>query len=160
MLYTTIESPLGPLLLAANDRGLCLISFAASERATGPQAGWIQDDSPFTKTIQQLRAYFGGELREFDVRLCLEGTDFQMRVWKNLSAIPFGQTLSYGQLAQQIGQPKAARAVGLANGSNPIPIIVPCHRVIGASGKLTGYGGGLDIKQKLLRLESRQMCLD
>lgn len=159
MVYTMIESPLGPLLLAANDRGLCLISFAASERATVPQAGWIQDESPFTKTIRQLRAYFAGELREFDVRLCLEGTDFQMRVWKSLCAIPFGQTLSYGQLAHRLGQPKAARAVGLANGSNPIPIIVPCHRVIGASGKLTGYGGGLDIKQKLLRLESRQMCL-
>jgi methylated-DNA-[protein]-cysteine S-methyltransferase len=98
-------------------------------------------------------------LQEFDLPLVLEGTPFQVRVWQSLRVIPYGQTISYGQLAHQIGQPNAARAVGLANGSNPIPIIVPCHRVIGSNGKLTGYGGCFSIKQKLLSLESRQMRL-
>jgi len=111
---------------------------------------------PFQETIRQLRAYFAGELKDFDLRLSLIGTDFQLRVWHTLQTIPYGETISYGQLAHRIGSPKAARAVGLANGSNPIPIVVPCHRVIGSNGSLVGYGGGLSNKKALLALESRQ----
>ncbi len=159
MHYTKIQSPLGPLLLAANDRGLRLLSFAASKRAILPQPDWTQDKKPFRETILQLQAYFRGELREFDLPLALEGSTFQLRVWQILRAIPFGKTVSYGELAERIGQPKAARAVGLANGLNPIPIIVPCHRVIGSNGNLTGYGGGVSIKKKLLSFESGQLRL-
>jgi methylated-DNA-[protein]-cysteine S-methyltransferase len=157
--YTNFTSPLGPLLLAANDRGLSVVSFAASRRAVRPQPDWKHEDAPFAEIIRQLNAYFRGELTEFDLPLAIEGTPFQLRVWRSLCEIPFGTTISYGQLARRIGQPKAVRAVGLANGSNPIPIIVPCHRVIGSNGKLTGYGGGLPIKEKLLALESRQIRL-
>jgi len=159
MFYTKLESPLGTLLLEANDSGLCALSFAGSKRAARPHPGATQDDAPFAETIRQLQAYFRGELKDFDLPLALIGTPFQLRVWQRLRAIPFGETISYGQLAKQIGKPKAARAVGLANGSNPIPIIVPCHRVIGSNGHLTGYGGGLSIKEKLLAFESRQLPL-
>ena len=106
-----------------------------------------------------MHAYFGGELEAFDLALAPKGTPFQLGVWKKLCEIPFGETISYGELARRIGNPKAYRAVGLANGSNPIAIIVPCHRVIGSNGKLTGYGGGLPIKEKLLALERRQLRL-
>jgi len=106
-----------------------------------------------------LQAYFRGELKEFDLPLALEGTKFQLRVWNTLRTISYGVTISYLQLAKRIGNPNASRAVGLANGSNPIPIIIPCHRVIGSNGKLTGYGGGLPIKEKLLALEKRQLRL-
>jgi methylated-DNA-[protein]-cysteine S-methyltransferase len=157
--YTEIESPVGPLLLAANGRGLCLLSFLAGKRAVHPQPDWTRKKAPFTETIRQLRAYFRGELKEFDLPLVLDGTPFQLRVWHALRTIPYGQTISYGQLARRIGQPTAVRAVGLANGANPISIIVPCHRVIGADGSRTGYGGGLPITQKLLALESRQLLL-
>ena len=159
MYCTKFQSPLGPLLLAANDRGLCLLSFAASKRAILPQPDWTQDKAPFEEAILQLQAYFHGELKEFDLPLNLEGSTFQLRVWQSLRAIPFGETISYGELAQRIGQPKAARAVGLANSLNPIPIIVPCHRVIGSNGNLTGYGGGIRIKEKLLSFESGQLRL-
>lgn len=159
MHYTKIQSPLGPLLLAANDHGLRFLSFAASKRAILLQPDWTQDKKPFRETILQLQAYFHGELREFDLPLALEGSIFQLRVWQSLRAIPFGKTVSYGELAERIGQPKAARAVGLANGLNPIPIIVPCHRVIGSNGNLTGYGGGVSIKKKLLSFESGQLRL-
>jgi methylated-DNA-[protein]-cysteine S-methyltransferase len=159
MNYTKIESPLGPLLLAANDHGLRFLSFAASKRAVRPRTDWVQDTKPFREAIRQLQAYFRGELREFDLALDLEGSEFQLRVWKSLRAIPYGKTVSYGELAKRIGEPKAARAVGLANGSNPIPIIVPCHRVIGSNGNLTGYGGGISIKEKLLSFESGQLRL-
>ena len=120
---------------------------------------WKQDKAPFVEVIRQLQAYFDGELREFDLPLAPEGTEFQLRVWNTLRAIPYGETISYAQLAQKIGDPKAVRAVGLANGSNPIPIIIPCHRVIGSNGSLTGFGGGLSNKKKLLALESRQLSL-
>ena len=106
-----------------------------------------------------MEAYFGGALQDFNLPLSLEGTEFQLRVWRCLRNIPYGETISYGQLAQRIGKPKALRAVGLANGSNPIPIIIPCHRVIGSDGSLTGFGGGLPIKKKLLALEGKQMSL-
>ena len=109
--------------------------------------------------MTQLRAYFAGELETFDLTLAPEGTPFQQRVWDELCKIAYGETISYGELAKRIGNPNASRAVGLANGSNPIPIVIPCHRVIGSNGKLTGYGGGLPIKGKLLALEKRQLRL-
>jgi methylated-DNA-[protein]-cysteine S-methyltransferase len=154
--YTRYESPLGSTLLAADERGLRLISFAEGKRPERPESNWHKDRMPFQEAIRQLRAYFAGELKDFDLRLSLIGTDFQLRVWHTLQTIPYGETISYGQLAQRIGSPKAARAVGLANGSNPIPIVVPCHRVIGSNGSLVGYGGGLSNKKALLALESRQ----
>jgi methylated-DNA-[protein]-cysteine S-methyltransferase len=150
---------MGMMLLAADDRGLRLISFALGKRPERPQSGWQQDRAPFVETIRQLRAYFERELKNFDLPLSLEGTEFQLRVWHSLLAIPYGQTISYGQLACRVGIPKGARAVGLANGSNPIPIIVPCHRVIGSNGSLVGYGGGLSNKKALLFLEKQQEFL-
>ena len=111
------------------------------------------------KTVSQLRSYFAGEREEFDLPLAPEGTPFQQEVWRRLCEIPYGETISYGELARRIGNPQASRAVGLANGSNPIPIVIPCHRVIGSNGKLTGYGGGLPIKEKLLALERKQLRL-
>jgi methylated-DNA-[protein]-cysteine S-methyltransferase len=159
MYYTNFKSPVGSLLLAADDRGLCFISFSTSRRAVRVEPNWKRDPAAFEETICQLQAYFRGELKDFSLPLALDGTPFQLSVWKNLLAIPYGKTISYGQLADRIRQPKAVRAVGLANGQNPIPIVIPCHRVIGSNGKLTGYGGGLPVKEKLLALESRQMRL-
>src|SRR5437660_8221964 len=157
--YTTFESPVGTLLLASDSHALRLVSFESSKHAAPPQADWTQDRAPFTEVIRQLRAYFRGELNEFDLPLAPEGTEFQLRVWNALRAIPYGETISYAQLAERLGNPRAVRAVGLANGSNPIPIIVPCHRVIGSDGSLTGFGGGLSTKQKLLDLENKQLRL-
>ena len=157
--YTTIESPVGLLLLAGDARGLRSVNFESSKRAAKVQSHWKENEAPFAEVIRQLQAYFRGELKDFDLPLAPEGTEFQLRVWRNLQTIPYGGTISYGQLAQRIGNPKAVRAVGLANGCNPIPIIIPCHRVIGSDGSLTGFGGGLPNKKKLLALESRQMDL-
>jgi methylated-DNA-[protein]-cysteine S-methyltransferase len=135
------------------------VSFENSKRAAHPQANWKQDSGRFKEVRRQLEAYFSGKLREFELPLAMEGTDFQLCVWNALRTIPYGETISYAQLATRIGNPKAVRAVGLANGCNPIPIIVPCHRVIGSDGSLTGFGGGLPTKQKLLDLESKQLRL-
>jgi methylated-DNA-[protein]-cysteine S-methyltransferase len=157
--YTQIESPLGPLLLVADEVGLRQILFVNGRHAAHPDPSWKQDRAPFSEPIHQLQAYFAGDLENFDLQLAPEGTPFQLAVWHRLCDIPYGETISYGQLANQIGNPKASRAVGLANGSNPIPIVIPCHRVIGSNGKLTGYGGGLPIKEKLLALERRQLRL-
>lgn len=157
--YTQIDSPIGPLLLAADETGLRLIQFKTSKHAQPPGEDWEENARPLKDVIRQLRAYFAGKLEEFDLPLAPDGTDFQQKVWRRLCDIPYGETISYGQLAQRIGNPNASRAVGLANGSNPIPIIIPCHRVIGSNGKLTGYGGGLPIKEKLLALERRQLTL-
>jgi len=157
--FTQIESPLGPLLLVADEAGLREIRFVNGRHPTAPEPSWKEDHAPLSKTIQQLQTYFAGELENFDLRLAPEGTPFQLGVWRRLCDIPYGETISYGELAGRIGNPKASRAVGLANGSNPIPIVIPCHRVIGSNGKLTGYGGGLPIKEKLLALERRQLCL-
>jgi methylated-DNA-[protein]-cysteine S-methyltransferase len=157
--FTRIESPLGPLLLAADDVGLRRIEFANGRSAFLPDPAWKEDSSPLEEVIRQLRAYFAGELDSFDLPLAPEGTPFQLKVWNLLCDIPYGETISYGELAHRIGNPKASRAVGLANGSNPIPIVIPCHRVIGSNGKLTGYGGGLPVKEKLLALERRQLRL-
>ena len=151
--FTRIDSPVGPLLLVASEAGLEMISFCAKERPERVLPEWVEDRAPFSAVIEQLEAYFAGRLREFDVPLALKGTAFQLRVWEALRSIPYGATTSYGALAKLLGDVKATRAVGLANGRNPVPIIVPCHRVIGADGSLTGFGGGLPIKRKLLVLE-------
>ena len=156
--YASLDTPVGLLLLRANEDGLREITFLKAGRVL-PKSDWQEDPRAFREPVRQLRAYFAGELEQFDIRLAPEGTEFQQRVWTELSKIPYGETVSYGELARRIGNPKASRAVGLANGSNPIPIIIPCHRVIGSNGKLTGYGGGLPVKEKLLALERRQLRL-
>jgi methylated-DNA-[protein]-cysteine S-methyltransferase len=157
--YTQIESPLGPLLLAGDENSLREIRFVNGRHSGKPDPAWIDSPGPLQETVRQLCAYFGGEIEEFDLPLAPEGTPFQQKVWHELCEIPYGETISYGELARRIGNPNASRAVGLANGSNPIPIIIPCHRVIGSNGRLTGYGGGLPIKEKLLALEKRQLRL-
>jgi len=157
--YTRLETTLGPLLLSAGDDGLRSINFANGRRPAAPNPSWQKDESRFGDVIRQLQWYFSGKLEKFDLPLAPEGTRFQLKVWKELCEIPYGETISYGELARRIGNANAARAVGLANGSNPIPIVIPCHRVIGSNGKLTGYGGGLPIKEKLLALERRQLRL-
>lgn len=157
--YTYVSSPVGELLLVGGDSGLHQINFPRSGRVAPAKPEWREDGSPLKETIRQLRAYFAGELEDFDLPLAPEGTPFQQKCWDQLCKIPYGETISYGELAKRIGSPNASRAVGLANGSNPIPIIIPCHRVIGSNGKLTGYGGGLPIKEKLLALEKRQLRL-
>jgi methylated-DNA-[protein]-cysteine S-methyltransferase len=157
--YTYLESPIGTLLLAGDADGLQQILFATDGRPANPNPEWREDASPLDEAVRQLKAYFAGELENFDLQLSPHGTPFQQRVWGELQKIPYGETISYGELARRIGNPKASRAVGLANGSNPISIVIPCHRVIGANGKLTGYGGGLPIKEKLLALEKRQLRL-
>ncbi|BBY96570.1 methylated-DNA--[protein]-cysteine S-methyltransferase [Mycolicibacterium fallax] len=150
--YRIIDSPIGPLTLAGDDG--VLTHLRMDDQTYEPdRAGWVRADDAFPDAVAQLAAYFAGELQEFDLPMELAGTDFQRRVWAALTTIPYGQTRSYGQIAEQIGSPQASRAVGLANGHNPISIIVPCHRVIGANGSLTGYGGGLDRKKTLLALE-------
>ena len=156
--YTRMQSPVGPLVLAASEAGLHAVLFEHG-RHTTPDPEWQEDSKPLQETMKQLRAYFAGELEEFDLPLVPEGTVFQRNVWQKLCDIRFGETISYGELARRVGNPKASRAVGLANGQNPIPIIIPCHRVIGSNGKLTGYGGGLPIKEKLLALEQKQLRL-
>ncbi len=156
--YRIIASPIGPLTLAG--RGPVLTNLRMMDQTHEPnRAGWVRDDTVFPQVVDQLKAYFAGERTDFDVNFDLGGSDFQRRVWEALLAIPYGETRSYGDIAKQIGAIGAARAVGLANGRNPVAIIVPCHRVIGASGGLTGYGGGLDKKQTLLQLEQRRMAL-
>lgn len=152
----TIDSPIGPLTLAGHGR--TLTHLLMSDHAHTPdRTGWRRDDTAFPEAVEQLRAYFAGELTEFDLDLELVGTDFQRRVWAALLTVPYGETRSYGQIAKQLGVPQASRAVGLANGRNPISIIVPCHRVIGSNGSLTGYGGGIDRKRALLDLEARRV---
>jgi methylated-DNA-[protein]-cysteine S-methyltransferase len=157
--YTTTESPVGGLLLAGDASALRLVSFERSKHSAPPGMDWKLDKEPFAEVIRQLQAYFRGELKEFDLPLEMEGTEFQLRVWNALRTIPYGETVTYAQLAERIGNPKAVRAVGLANGSNPIPIIIPCHRVIGSDGSLTGFGGGLSTKKMLLELENKQLSL-
>ncbi|MEB3981108.1 methylated-DNA--[protein]-cysteine S-methyltransferase [Mycobacterium sp. 663a-19] len=150
--YRTIDSPIGPLTLAGH--GSALTNLRMVDQTYEPsRAGWSADPGAFGDAVEQLGAYFAGELTDFDIELDLRGTEFQRRVWQALLTIPYGETRSYGEIAEQIGARGAARAVGLANGHNPIAIVVPCHRVIGAGGSLTGYGGGLDRKRALLALE-------
>jgi methylated-DNA-[protein]-cysteine S-methyltransferase len=150
--YRIIDSPIGPLTLAGT--GPVLTNLRMVDQTYEPdRADWQLNDRAFPDAVEQLGAYFAGELKEFDLRLELAGTDFQRRVWEALRTIPYGDTRSYGEIARQIGAPTAFRAVGLANGRNPIAVIVPCHRVIGANGSLTGFGGGMARKSTLLDLE-------
>ncbi|QEU90663.1 methylated-DNA--[protein]-cysteine S-methyltransferase [Streptomyces kanamyceticus] len=152
-LHTVIDSPYGPLTLVATD-GVLSGLYMTEQRHRPPEETFgDRDPAPFGETIGQLAAYFAGELTEFDLPLRLDGTPFQRTVWQELQRIPYGETRSYGQLADALGKPNASRAVGLANGKNPIGVIVPCHRVVGADGSLTGYGGGLDRKKRLLAFE-------
>ncbi|CAM5458774.1 methylated-DNA--[protein]-cysteine S-methyltransferase [Streptomyces griseorubiginosus] len=151
--HTVIDSPYGPLTLVADDGVLCGL-YMTDQRHRPPEESFGESDgSPFGEAEEQLDAYFAGELKEFTLELRLHGTAFQTAVWRELRRIPLGETHSYGQLADALGNPGASRAVGLANGKNPIGIIVPCHRVVGADGGLTGYGGGLERKRRLLDFE-------
>ena len=154
--HVVLDSPIGPLTLVATDGALSGL-YMEMQRHRPPEetfgAPADPDTEPFATVAAQLTAYFAGELTEFDVPLTLRGTPFQQRVWAALTEIPYGETTTYGELAVEIGNPSASRAVGLANGRNPVGVIVPCHRVVGSTGSLTGYGGGLDRKRRLLDFE-------
>jgi methylated-DNA-[protein]-cysteine S-methyltransferase len=156
MTYRFLESPIGRLLLAGDSSGVRFLLFSTGKRAVVADPGWEPDAGLLDEPTRQLTAYFKGALREFDIPLAPDGTPFQLRVWGALQDIPYGETISYGELARRLGNTKAVRAVGLANGANPISIIIPCHRVIGSNGSLVGYGGGLPTKQALLALERGQ----
>ncbi|MFI6349970.1 methylated-DNA--[protein]-cysteine S-methyltransferase [Streptomyces sp. NPDC050560] len=154
--HTLIDSPYGPLTLVATDGTLSALYMTDHRHQPPPETFGerVAPDAPaFVPAVRQLDGYFAGELREFDLPLHMDGTPFQRSVWAGLTRIPYGETRSYGELAEELGRPTAVRAVGLANGRNPISIIVPCHRVIGADGSLTGYGGGIDRKRRLLEFE-------
>ncbi|MEU0127871.1 MULTISPECIES: methylated-DNA--[protein]-cysteine S-methyltransferase [unclassified Streptomyces] len=151
--HTVVDSPYGALTLVATDGTLSGLYMTGQRHRPPEETFGDPDTRPFGEAVRQLDAYFAGELTEFDLPLRLEGTPFQRGVWAELVRIPYGETRSYGELAEYLGKPGASRAVGLANGRNPVGIIVPCHRVVGASGGLTGYGGGLDRKQRLLAFE-------
>ncbi|MEL6868839.1 MAG: methylated-DNA--[protein]-cysteine S-methyltransferase [Pseudomonadota bacterium] len=151
--YTYLASPVGRFFVAGSDAALVATGFEAGRQVRSPQPDWRCDASPLTYALEPLRAYFAGERTSFDVPLVYEGTPFQQAVWSALQQIPYGVTTSYGDIARAIGNPQAVRAVGAANGANVIPVIIPCHRVIGSDGSLTGFGGGLSAKQKLLQLE-------
>ena len=156
--YRMIDSPIGPLTLAGD--GEVLTNLRMVDQTYEPdRAGWVRDDRAFQDAVGQLAAYFAGDLRQFDLDLEMAGTEFQRKVWNALRTIPYGETRSYGEIAEKIGSPNAFRAVGLANGHNPIAVIVPCHRVIGANGSLTGFGGGLERKSSLLELERETASL-
>ncbi len=161
--YATTDSPFGPLWLLATPAGLCRVGLPGESRASLEAWGarWVgpepleENPAALSEAVIQLREYFSRLRRVFDLPLDLRGTPFQRRVWEELRQVPYGQTVGYGELARRMGKPGAARAVGRAVGANPIPIVVPCHRVVGADGSLVGYGGGLEIKAALLRLEAK-----
>jgi methylated-DNA-[protein]-cysteine S-methyltransferase len=153
MFYSYMDSPIGPLLLAGSRHALKVIGFSRGDKARDAETDWERLDEPFGRVKRQLQEYFDGERRAFDVPLAPDGTDFQRAVWHALTTIPYGTTLTYRDIAMHVDHPNALRAVGAANGANPIPIIIPCHRVIGSDGSLTGFGGGLDSKRWLLDLE-------
>ncbi|MGI9249520.1 MAG: methylated-DNA--[protein]-cysteine S-methyltransferase [Woeseiaceae bacterium] len=154
MYYCYLDTPIGELLLAGEDNALSMIGFPKGSMRRDPESDWIYNEKPLANARQQLAEYFAGTRKDFDLPLKFDGTEFQVNVLKALQKIPYGETVSYGEIAKRIGRPKAVRAVGAANGRNPIPIVVPCHRVIGSGGDLTGFGGGLDTKEALLRLEA------
>ncbi|OCT16040.1 hypothetical protein A8709_10515 [Paenibacillus pectinilyticus] len=165
--YTEIHTPIGPLVLVASPQGLCKVEFGTFEENRERREQWARrwygeyelsenTDEQLTSIAQQLTQYFTGERKSFEGVMDLQGTDFQKRVWQALQTIPYGETASYKHIAEAIGSPKAVRAVGGANNQNPIPVIIPCHRIIGASGDLVGYGGGLPTKVHLLDLEQNK----
>ena len=155
--YTEMDSPVGTLLLAGTAEALRRVEFSRGPAALRVREGWTRAATPFRDAIRQLRAYFAGELTRFELPLDPRGTEFQCRVWMALREIPYGETRTYAEQARCIGKPAAVRAVGAANGRNPLAIVVPCHRVIGSDGSLTGFGGGLDVKRQLLEHE-RSRC--
>jgi methylated-DNA-[protein]-cysteine S-methyltransferase len=150
MLFTFLDTPIGTILVAGDADAVHEIHFAGAS----PQEGWERDDDALKYATVQLRSYFAGKRREFELPLAPRGTEFQRAVWEALQQIPYGDTTTYAELARTIGKPNAVRAVGAANGANPIPIVIPCHRVIGSSGALTGFGGGLSTKRWLLDHEA------
>jgi methylated-DNA-[protein]-cysteine S-methyltransferase len=160
LFYDTFDSPFGPIRVAADETGLRRVIFLKGKRRVLQQRGWVLEPGRLASAREQLEAYFAGRLMSFDLPLAPKGTRFQERVWKALLNVPYGATASYGEIAAALGNPKASRAVGLANGKNPIAIIIPCHRIIGANGHLTGYGSGLKIKAGLLRLEGHHIEKD
>lgn len=159
MFFTEWQSPIGRFYIASSEKGLVQLNlrdkdhFSRELHNSFPDADLVESEEKNQLVIRQLNEYFAGERKEFSVPLHLNGTEFHQRVWRALCEIPFGKTASYKEIAERIGNPKAMRAVGQANHRNPIPIIIPCHRVIGANGHLTGYGGGMDMKEKLLSHE-------
>ena len=155
MKYCYLDTPIGTLLIAGEDNAVRLIAFPRNGKPRRPEAGWTESaGGALAETVRQLREYFGGKRVDFDLPLAPQGTAFQQRVWRKLQEIPYGKTISYGELARRVGNPKASRAVGSANGKNQIPIVIPCHRVIASGGGLGGFGGGLPTKTKLLNLEA------
>jgi len=154
--YAYLETPVGILLIAGDDGAVECISFPRHGKAAKPEPGWLESQrGAVAEAIRQLREYFAGERTGFDLPLAPKGTEFQRAVWRQLQDIPYGETISYGELARRVGNPKAARAVGSANGANPLPIVIPCHRVIAGDGSIGGFGGGLPTKEILLALEQR-----
>jgi methylated-DNA-[protein]-cysteine S-methyltransferase len=159
MLYTNFDSPIGELLAVGDGRSLHGLYMQEGRTAIAPRVDWERADEPFGELREQLDEYFAGRRQAFDLPLVMAGSPFQRRVWRALQDIPYGETISYGELARRIGIPSASRAVGVANGRNPVSVIVPCHRVIGADGSLTGYGGGMERKRFLLELEAGVLTL-
>lgn len=151
--YAELNSPLGKLTLESDGEALTRIRLPKEKWQADPESNRVRKPELFAEAAAQLGAYFRGERKEFDLKLNPRGTDFQKKVWDLLREIPLGQTITYGELAAKTGNPKASRAVGAANGKNPLPIVIPCHRVIGSNGKLTGFAGGLEAKKTLLKLE-------
>jgi methylated-DNA-[protein]-cysteine S-methyltransferase len=153
--YQYMKSPVGKLLVAGHEKGLHFINFPRNGNPSLPRLEWEENPKPLQEVLSQLEAYFAGELKAFSLDICLNVTPFQKKVLTALRRVPYGETISYGELANKMGNPKASRAVGQANARNPIPIVIPCHRVIGSNGKLTGFGGGIEVKQTLLNLEKQ-----
>ena len=153
MQYTYCDSPIGPLLLTGDKHALSGLHFSTGSKAMGASAEWERYDEPFRRAVKQIKEYFSGDRKRFELELAPHGTEFQLDVLNALLEIPYGETRSYGEIAEEVGRPKAVRAVGAANGRNPIALIIPCHRVIGSNGSLTGFGGGLDAKRYLLEHE-------
>jgi methylated-DNA-[protein]-cysteine S-methyltransferase len=159
-IYWTVDSPIGELLMSGDGERLERLHMQDGRRRARIGANWVRDSEPFADLCDQLDQYFTGERREFDLELAPRGSEFELRVWRALREIPYGETEAYGALAERIGHPGSARAVGTANGRNPIAVVIPCHRVIGANGSLTGYAGGLERKRLLLDLEAPLAQLD
>jgi len=153
LFYCYLDSPVGPFLLAGDKQKLHYTAFSTGHKQQQPADDWTLDRKPLHEACEQFEAYFAGDQKTFDLQFILAGTPFQEKVWMALGTIPYGETRSYGDIAKQIGQPGASRAVGMANNANHLPIIIPCHRVIGADGSMTGFGGGVKTKTRLLSLE-------
>ncbi len=157
MYYATMDTPMGPLCLAGTEHGLTRVDFQHGDRPVATDAAWREDSGILAEAAQQLREYFSGTRQDFSLSLAPAGTPFQQRVWEELRRIPYGVTITYRELSQRLGMPNGARAVGTANGRNPIAIIIPCHRVVGVDGRLRGYASGLPIKHRLLQHEGARL---